>query len=154
MDALQVIVHAVGLVLAVVGLILLLADQLGGRGGGEAGATLLGIKVAGPPALVLTVVGVGVFLFPLTGVLPETNRQPGGGQGTVSVPDVRGDPPEAAIEELGRHDLGVEEIPQPEVADGTCEQQGRQMFVADQAPAPGTPLSPGDAVQIEIACAP
>lgn len=63
----MVAVHIVGAVVATIGLILFAADQwtAGQRGkDGSAGLKAWKVELGGPPALILIVIGLAVFLFP------------------------------------------------------------------------------------------
>jgi hypothetical protein len=69
-------VHIVGLAIVGIGLALFAADQLIGRGRGQAGATIWHIQISGPPTLVLAVVGLLVFLFPYSPWWPADDAAP------------------------------------------------------------------------------
>lgn len=58
------LIRVVGLVLLGIGLYLFVIEQLRGRKGAEADVSAWAIKISGPPGLVLTGVGVIVFLAP------------------------------------------------------------------------------------------
>lgn len=72
----MLVVHIVGLAILTVGLALFAADQLAGRGRGEAGGSLWKVQFSGPPALVLALIGVLVFLFPFSPWAPTSATGP------------------------------------------------------------------------------
>jgi hypothetical protein len=69
-------VQIVGLVIVAVGLGLFVADQLLGRGRGTAGGGIWRLQISGPPGLLLAVIGILVFLFPLSPWWPEGPKGP------------------------------------------------------------------------------
>lgn len=143
----DLLVHAVGLVLLVSGLALFTADQLGGRGRGEAGAAVWRFQISGPPALLLIALGVAVFLFPLG---PWWSSPPPG-DGLVAVPDVRGDPGRAE-DVLAQRGLAAHWRAPLDDVRAECESQGRPVVVTHQDPGPGAELPPGEAVELELGC--
>jgi hypothetical protein len=62
----MLVVHIVGIAILAFGLALFAADQLLGKGRGEAGGGIWKLQITGPPGLLLALIGVLVFLFPFS----------------------------------------------------------------------------------------
>jgi hypothetical protein len=141
----MLVVHIVGLLILAVGLVLFTADQLAGRGRGEAGGKVWNISVSGPPALVLSVIGVIVFLIPFffgddeesvaqgTTTIQGTTTTTTGG---VSAPNIAGDyflDPDNSrvilVKSVGQDSYSVEEqLPANWPFFGTVEWTGSNVF--------------------------